>query len=325
MQTPLLRTLATSLEVEKLRLTNFPGFIFLCGGQLPQASRPPQSVRAYFHAHVRQTNPRIFNKLILAETIKEWYLDGTYGDLLQLEEDLAHLASLTILFLESPGSIAEFGAFTLLPPIQSKLCAVIEHGHYNSESFIKLGPIRHLENLRRDAVHVYPWRRTPTNDLVDEGKALELVAELSEDIELSLQSVPKEFLLDREDSGHIMLLLVDLLDLLVIATESDLLDVLQLANLKPLRKRLRQLLFVLRKLRLVTLYTYGRSTQKYYISVAKVPFVRYAFNSSAPTTNRERWRHLFRNAYDAEDPRRLRALRAYLREQPSSIAAPARD
>jgi hypothetical protein len=60
-----------------------------------------------------------------------------------------------ILFVESPGSIAELGAFSALKTVQPKVLAVVNK-KFDRPSFIANGPVRHLQELG-SAVYKYLW------------------------------------------------------------------------------------------------------------------------------------------------------------------------
>lgn len=89
-------------------------------------------------------------KYILAEELNGFFPQGNYNDLLQLESDIAQISSLILLFSESYGSAAELGAFAIKEQISQKLLVVIDNKNYGENSFIKLGPLRYLENKEGD-------------------------------------------------------------------------------------------------------------------------------------------------------------------------------
>jgi hypothetical protein len=60
---------------------------------------------------------------------------------------------------ESPGSLAELGAFATNEIIRRTLCVIMQERFANDESFIRLGPIENIiQNQGRDFVGFYPWR-----------------------------------------------------------------------------------------------------------------------------------------------------------------------
>src|SRR5690606_14152668 len=120
----------------------------------------------YIHDH----EAKISKKIWLAEEVTDWFMEGIYHDLIDLETHLAHLSDLIVLIVESPGSIAELGAFSVVPEIREKLQVFIRQERYKSDSFISLGPIRSIKRSNGTAVRSYPWRTvTAISDTVEPG------------------------------------------------------------------------------------------------------------------------------------------------------------
>jgi hypothetical protein len=65
-------------------------------------------------------------------------------DLLTLENLLAKSVSAVTILLQSPGTIAELGAFSNHDLLKDKLVVVVDPKHMKAQSFINTGPIRHL-------------------------------------------------------------------------------------------------------------------------------------------------------------------------------------
>jgi hypothetical protein len=110
--------LTKSLRLDKCKIQNRPDLIFLCGGPIAR-NGAFLSARDFFYRYLLR-NLAWAKRIKLAEDISAWFQkDNAFPDLLQLENYLAHLAAATVLFVESPGSIAELGAFAAsdeLPP-----------------------------------------------------------------------------------------------------------------------------------------------------------------------------------------------------------------
>ena len=148
---------AKSLRIDGCKVQQTPHLIFLCGGKTAKDG-PYQSARDYFNRHLKRERPTIAARVRLAEEVNEWFQqDNAFPDLLELENYLAHLADITVLFVESPGSIAELGAFANSDDIRPKTLAVLNTSHESEGSFISDGPIRKLSNENKDHVHYYTW------------------------------------------------------------------------------------------------------------------------------------------------------------------------
>jgi hypothetical protein len=114
-----------------------------------------RSARDYFFRYIKTKSPAITSKVRLAEDIGRW-LDHGFTDLLEVEEYIAAFADLIILFVESPGSIAELGAFSALATVQPKILAVV-NGKFSEPSFISDGPARRLQRLEGSSLYKYLW------------------------------------------------------------------------------------------------------------------------------------------------------------------------
>jgi hypothetical protein len=63
------------------------------------------------------------------------------NDLQTLELEFAHAVDFTLLILESPGSIAELGTFSMVPNIQGRLVILVPSQFYKDTSYIARGPL----------------------------------------------------------------------------------------------------------------------------------------------------------------------------------------
>ncbi len=106
----------------------------------------------------RKIAKRLSATIILAEKAQQLYRDTAYADLISFEEDIARLSTLVLVIAESPGSLAELGAFASLKSLREKLAIIIKSEHYNRESFVRYGPVQRLQNENEDRVASYPWR-----------------------------------------------------------------------------------------------------------------------------------------------------------------------
>jgi hypothetical protein len=62
-----------------------------------------------------------------------------------MESDLALLADLVIVIVESPGTFAELGAFSLADPLRKKLLPIVDVKYRDQPSFISTGPLRWVD------------------------------------------------------------------------------------------------------------------------------------------------------------------------------------
>lgn len=158
------RDLVSRLDRESLRVEKPSHVVFLCGGVI--ASDADQiaalSLRDYIFRH-RKIQSRLKGRIVLAEAAQQLYLNTRYPDLITFEEDIARIASLVLVITESPGSLAELGAFASEPFIRDALRVIISEDHFEQESFVRYGPVKRIENIDRSRIATFPWKRHKSN------------------------------------------------------------------------------------------------------------------------------------------------------------------
>ncbi len=137
---PIREGLINHLRRTKYRFRKLDPVIFLCGAS---ESKSREAIRAYLAKHTPDLD------LFYAE--KVWDEIATLGhrDALQMEEDLAKLADLIIVIVESAGTLTELGAFSLSPGLRKKLLPIVDEEYEHHSSFIANGPL-HWINAESD-------------------------------------------------------------------------------------------------------------------------------------------------------------------------------
>ena len=153
------RNLEARIDRGELRVARPRQTIFLCGGLIDknEANKKVCSLRDYL-VRYRPGLKDIHADIVLAETAQQLYRDTNYDDLISFEEDIAHVASIVLVISESPGSLAELGAFASEPGIRDALRILMSEEHAKAESFVRYGPVRRIENEDRERVGVFPWK-----------------------------------------------------------------------------------------------------------------------------------------------------------------------
>ncbi|EKD9043212.1 retron St85 family effector protein [Vibrio parahaemolyticus] len=241
---------------------NYPDHrIFVCGGQIDIREPIPLSFRQRFIEKLATSYPELESEIVLAESFKDYFREHAYRDLLTFEDDIAQLASVVVIFLESPGSLVELGMFCTKPNFYKKLLIVAPREETEREdSFIYLGPLHHIRGKEQSSVAVYPW---PSN------KALDYPDIHLQDLCISLQgkrnSIPKNPTLNPKNSGHIALLILEIVRLSypVLLTEIEL--ALASLELDEDKSKVTRLLYLLNKLGYLDTYEY--SGYKYYYPI----------------------------------------------------------
>lgn len=163
---PELSALYQDLNLEKLRIARPSKFVFLCGGTIrSDKSKKADSLRDYLY-RIRSLGTRLRGEVVLAETATQLYRDTTYSDLISFEEDIARVAAIVLVIAESPGSLAELGAFASNNTIRKTLRIIMEQRYSTAESFIRFGPVEKLKKEGDDFVGFYPWRTNNSGNVV---------------------------------------------------------------------------------------------------------------------------------------------------------------
>src|SRR5580692_248692 len=204
-----IRSFLRSVSIPGCRVQNTPHFVFLCGGTTRTSGRYA-SARDYFFRFVKANDPALLKRMRLAESINDWFDHAIFDDLLELEVILADCSDLTLLFVESPGSIAELGAFAASEQLRPKTLAILNNRFKSERTFIADGPVRRIKSADADLVRYWEWdpKRLNHPDTITELMSMskELVTLLNEKAKLA----PKEKTLDRDSDGHTMFLIADL-------------------------------------------------------------------------------------------------------------------
>jgi hypothetical protein len=133
---PIREGLINHLRRTKYRFRKLDPVVFLCGAF---ESKSRDAIRAYLAKH----DPDL--DLFYAEKVWEEIAGLKQRDALQMEEDLAKLADLIIVIVESAGTFAELGAFSLSPGLRKKLLPIVDEQYQDKPSFITNGPLHWID------------------------------------------------------------------------------------------------------------------------------------------------------------------------------------
>lgn len=150
-----LADLFRDLDKARLRIQPPRKTLFLCGGVIG-GTDAAESLRDYLF-RIRSIESELPATVVLAEAANQLYRDTTYGDLISFEEDIARIASVVLVIAESPGSLAELGAFASNDTIRKALRVIVRDNHWSQESFIRFGPLQRVYAANDTHVGVYPW------------------------------------------------------------------------------------------------------------------------------------------------------------------------
>lgn len=302
-----------SVDISHCRILNTPNFVFLCGGLTQKDSGPYLSARDYFHRHLKENHRDLAKRVKLAETINYWFDHDLFSDLLEVEEYLADLSDLIVVFVESAGSIAELGAFASSNSLRGKILALMNSTHRADRTFIADGPVRRIKGIDDRLVLYYEWS---SRDLADPA-TLDEFEDMSQEltrllIEREHSAVKKPQL--SSSHGHLMLLIADLIEILGITIETEISECLSVWGYNISREQLHKYFFLLEHLLLIT--RLNKSNQTYYLGRARSVFIAHGFKHGAGVRDRDGIKALLRLALSGRDPRRAKIYEKHLAKRP---------
>ena len=293
-------------QAKNLEVKPHAGVVFVCGGKTDVKSIHPVSLRDALLREICKDESRL-PPVLMAEHFKDWSEDGVYSDLLTFEQHLAELSSVIVLALESEGALAELGLFTAIEEFQEKVLVFVASAFYEQKSFIRLGPIKFLQDVRKNRPCVDDWMPAPTGGAPKfcPRTATELAAEYVDEIAGRAKpgTVRRQF-----DSGswlHKAVLVRELLTLLVALPLREIADYAEKAGVIIPERELKQILYCLEKTDQVV--RVERGLQTFYRATSSES--RLAVKGGSASFDRGRLVASVSEYYKHTDKRRYRLIR----------------
>ena len=130
-------SLSEKLKYKFLELKFRPAVVFLCGAK---QSAPRDTLRRFL---LRRAPSEVL--IFYAEEVWERSSRGGDRTLLELEAELADMADVVVIVVESPGTFAELGAFSLSEELRRKLLPIVDAEHEGCDSFLAHGPLSWID------------------------------------------------------------------------------------------------------------------------------------------------------------------------------------
>lgn len=290
-------------EHEKFHVSFLPPKVFLCGGEVDVKAQIPKSLRDRLISHFSTHEDELHASRIQAEDFKDYFKEGAYSDLLEFETDIANIATLIVICLESPGSLVELGLFCMAPTTASKLLIIAPQEELADEdSFIFLGPLDHIKRNNPDAVVAYPW---PTPKLI-EYEHIELVVG---DIKKKLEKMKKVQKFSEKNSAHIAFLIYDTIILAESITITEIEYALMAFKLEVDIKTVSRLLYLLEKIGLIA-HTVYSSVTYYFDMPGSVRRIKFGSDAKGRTRDSQALTMALKSSYtmDREEASKRRVL-----------------
>lgn len=307
---------ATAIDVEEIKVRQFDGFVFLCGGAIESTDAAIASARHYALGRRDEQGKIAGHRVFIAERMTSLLQGDDFHDLLEFEEHIAALCACVLIFVESPGSIAELGSFSVMKHLAPRLLVVCEQRFESNvaPSFIFLGPIASLRRRRSESVQVFPIGTDVNGAMRASGELLSDCWEYIEEAMLAILKRPiPESPLVKSELPHQMVLVAELIDLGIATKFGEIEQVLDAFGVVLRGKSLRRILRILEQFDLVVSKTYGNDRFYYSSHARSLVSFKASTVSGAQVFDPVRFKARLLEYYETEDQRRSKAIRAFLR------------
>ncbi len=264
-------------------VVDVPARIWVFGGPFESSGRLKSLRDSFWRQTLVRSSPHWLTDLERPEDYPGWLEHSGYSDLLEFERDACYLARAVIIFSESPGAHAELGALALDAALLPRLIAVIQHKYSQGDadnSFLALGPLRRVRECGCLCVIGDDDLRISEHDFTD---ILDAVMEW-------LPASHKRERLDRNNTCHLLLIIADLVDLMLLSSEPDLIAALSHFGFELEMLQLRKYLSLLKFLKLINLHQAGSIRYWVRYGSARGPWVDYTAGAGQQNFERSRFK-----------------------------------
>jgi len=192
---------------------------------------------------------------------------------------VADLADITVLFVESPGSIAELGAFAASDSLRPKTLAVVNSFYDQRRTFIIDGPIQKILNEDKSLVHFYRWNPAKLNSRATVKEFGAMAQGLTKFLKDRAKSLPKEQAFDINLRGHVLLMIADLIGTAGVVTSAEIAQCLKALGRQLDKEDLERNLSLLESTSFIS--RVRRSNEEFFVPGPSTQFIRYAYQPGA--------------------------------------------
>lgn len=284
------------LDPNQCTVVDLPSLVLVLGGVTSiQTGDRHRSLRNVFVTRLQESDETIRQAIRMPEQFPEWNQFEGYSNLVDFEIDASSLCRAILLFAESSGSLAELGAFSMSAEICEKTITVIQKKFYDRDSFIKLGPIRRMEDAQAESVCVIHSE----NEAAFENEYQSVL----EILKAKFDAHPKKSKFNLGSLRDVYLLIADLVELFGALTIGEISDMLGHFNVPINSKDLKK---ALRQLALFELIKFSKYlTQSYYVANHnRQSFIDYNALPEKPKFDRVRFKLLAHDEMKGDHKRR---------------------
>lgn len=302
------------VNLERSEIDLQHSFLFICGGLVKSVSDTGNhpSLRSWI-VDYSSSSYKFHDRIVLAEKYKNYF--DVYDDLLKFEEDIALFCSLIIVFLESAGSLVEFGMFCSSEKIRKKLLVIASiEDTENDDSFICLGPLKYLIKKNQESVAYYP------KFFIHKEYNKDDLNEICKFIEKRFLSSQKYMKYDLSNKGNIFYLIYEIINLFFPVMESEIKCILENVLIKNEIDSdfIERAIFILKIFDFIESKKYGNYTFYYPLSDEKL-IVKFHSNQKGgyqPSTVKASKAKYFHENKDHElTKKRVAALRIWMEKR----------
>ena len=252
--------LLEDVNPDSCRIIGRPKTLWVFGGPRRKVKEEsltnPASLRDFFLAKIDgQFPPYKWAKgITYPENFQDWYALSGYNDLHEFERDACFIARGVIVFLESEGSLAEIGALAIDEGLAERVFLVLHEEYHRNTSYLWLGPITRIRNLNGQ-VCVIGTKPKEKMDEVDYDSIIDHINDWD-------NSLDKGEVVSHKNPSHVILLIADLVNILLVSKDSELLDIVRIFGIKIDQMQLRKYTSLLNFFDLITIKE--RGTEKFY-------------------------------------------------------------
>jgi len=232
-----------------------PHILLLCGGPAPTRNNPDEENKIVSLRHALVNSHDHTLELFRPEDVTDWQTDANFHNLIDLEVELAAICSLVIIILESPGAIAELGAFSQLEEFQGKIILINNEQDTLKDSFINLGLVRHVTAYSSREPKTFPWDKSRPGTITDE-----LIEDVLEDLSEEVAKLPKSQKISERSNSHQLIAIYELLGLFTALKEHEIHDFLLRLGINITKDSLKRKLLILQRFKIVRKEIYSDST-----------------------------------------------------------------
>lgn len=291
-----IEALFNDVDLLATRVVALPQIILVLGGPAKvTCTDPNQSNRHVFLTEMFRINDPLADILKMPEDYPAWNQFDGYPNLVEFEKDAGSLSKAILLFSESFGAIAELSNFANDPILRDRLVAVFSKKHYQQDSYIKLGPIKQIEDLYENSICVVS--ADSPSDFISEVNDVAVALKAKCDLN------PRTTKFDLTQRRDRFLLMADLVDLFSALSIKDFQNIFEKLSITSDKKTLERELKLLEMFGLIVSST---SDRKFFIAPKgslRQSFLDYKAKVGSTSFDRSRRKTHFFELLRADRPR----------------------